>query len=931
MTSIVIISHASDVQFAISLATSLKNMGFSVWVDRLSLSESDDWEQRIFEAAATASAVILIFSPMFFKSYYYRTLAERIYQESTPILPILAYPLSAENFPFRADFRLMIDAVGWTSPQVYEACIQQVYQWVSSQSISFETVFSVERKYLNLLSAKVALYKASLQPLSWLFDTPTGAYIERNWGMNGEFLARGVLLNEHVPVGNLTRWTETTKRFVLVGENGVGKTTALMRLFDESIKRYRHAQEQRLRGFPLPFWVSLEEWESHETLDGFFRRVWFFNNDVLHEIEAGRVILYLDGLDSMGGDTTRKINALREWLHGENAPIEAIFTCDLTRYLDDCFLNLPVLSLEVRDDSWVNTQAHFFLTHVLAEEFLTVIATYPLWRIYARYPLWLSRLLFVFHQAQTSDFPQNPPQLLKMFLERLWERQQILNHTDWVDWKTLSDKLSPIGLGCVRDGDSLALNLATLSQQLGDGLLDVLQQAFIFRAENGVIRFNHRSDVLFWGANAVFAQPIYDQLVHPRLADTGNYLPTFWEECLAYWVALHDSPSLALNQVSEVNPLLALCALEWVQVDIFTWQNLLESGVTFVRERHLMPALERLVGRLITVHSSETGQFLRGVLSSVKSGETMPISFFQSHSSTSSAQKAVDRLQHEKHASSTDTINSSVPEIEENSDLLSAQSGDLSPASSEFEHPLLFDEDNALITLESIILRLRDATWEIRELGAKQLHSFCRDLEGKRHADVVLRLETLLADEDDFMRWAVVVGLTWIGDNRVISALTRMTRDPVWTVRLAVVRAFGTFNDASATRALIELLADNHRLVREASAQVLGYLRRKEAVPILRSLLKDKTNPSVQRVVATALGAIGDRRAVTPLIEVLDDADKQLCWVAVEALGKLSDLRAIDPLLALVDDSFCPTWQQPPIRTLGELARDTIELIKMNA
>jgi HEAT repeat protein len=56
---------------------------------------------------------------------------------------------------------------------------------------------------------------------------------------------------------------------------------------------------------------------------------------------------------------------------------------------------------------------------------------------------------------------------------------------------------------------------------------------------------------------------------------------------------------------------------------------------------------------------------------------------------------------------------------------------------------------------------------------------------------------------------------------------------------------------------------------------------------------------------ASALGNLGDRRAVEPLIEALDDEYWNVKQSAALALGNLGDIRAIRPLIrALGEDEF---------------------------
>ena len=83
------------------------------------------------------------------------------------------------------------------------------------------------------------------------------------------------------------------------------------------------------------------------------------------------------------------------------------------------------------------------------------------------------------------------------------------------------------------------------------------------------------------------------------------------------------------------------------------------------------------------------------------------------------------------------------------------------------------------------------------------------------------------------------------------------------------------------------------------AAHLLGDLRDPQAVPILVSLLKD---PEVNYIVPWALGQIGDKRAIGPLINALDDDSPSMRVLAIYALETLNAKEAIPRLMALLDD-----------------------------
>jgi HEAT repeat protein len=83
------------------------------------------------------------------------------------------------------------------------------------------------------------------------------------------------------------------------------------------------------------------------------------------------------------------------------------------------------------------------------------------------------------------------------------------------------------------------------------------------------------------------------------------------------------------------------------------------------------------------------------------------------------------------------------------------------------------------------------------------------------------------------------------------------------------------------------------------AAHLLGDLRDPRAVSILVPLLKD---PEVTAIVPWALGQIGDRRAVGPLLDALEDDSPSLRVLSIYALETLNAREAVPRLISLLDD-----------------------------
>jgi HEAT repeat protein len=151
-------------------------------------------------------------------------------------------------------------------------------------------------------------------------------------------------------------------------------------------------------------------------------------------------------------------------------------------------------------------------------------------------------------------------------------------------------------------------------------------------------------------------------------------------------------------------------------------------------------------------------------------------------------------------------------------------------------------------------------------------------------------------------------------------------------IRVSAARALGDLKDVRTVKPLTTALKDNSEVVRRTACEELGKLGplirdpalRASIVPPLITLLNDG-GPNIEDA-AKALGAIGDARAVEPLIAALKNADfhytgsnvlAKIGTSAVEpliaalnngniairngaakALGEIGDVRAVEPLIS---------------------------------
>ncbi len=138
-------------------------------------------------------------------------------------------------------------------------------------------------------------------------------------------------------------------------------------------------------------------------------------------------------------------------------------------------------------------------------------------------------------------------------------------------------------------------------------------------------------------------------------------------------------------------------------------------------------------------------------------------------------------------------------------------------------------------------------------------------------------------------------------------------------ILMYTIRCADKIRDNSTLDALLDILLmknnfessqeekDNFINVRAMSAKAIAHLKNTAAVtPLLYCLNNKEENYKIRLACADALGKLGDRYAVAPLIEVVTDQNERSVYVkesAACALGLLGDTRAVDPLVNILNSS----------------------------
>lgn len=132
-----------------------------------------------------------------------------------------------------------------------------------------------------------------------------------------------------------------------------------------------------------------------------------------------------------------------------------------------------------------------------------------------------------------------------------------------------------------------------------------------------------------------------------------------------------------------------------------------------------------------------------------------------------------------------------------------------------------------------------------------------------------------------------------------------------------LIKCVDMYRDISSLEFLVDILLlknakssdeqtrEKYNNVRVMCAKAIANQKNTSVVSSLLYCLNNKDeNYRVRLACADALGRIGDRFAVAPLIDVVTDEDEKSVYLresAVSALGLLGDSRAIDPLVSILE------------------------------
>lgn len=207
------------------------------------------------------------------------------------------------------------------------------------------------------------------------------------------------------------------------------------------------------------------------------------------------------------------------------------------------------------------------------------------------------------------------------------------------------------------------------------------------------------------------------------------------------------------------------------------------------------------------------------------------------------------------------------------------------------------------------IAALKDEDWAIREEAATLLG-------GLKDPRAVCPLVSMLKDRDRSVREAAIGALTSIGAPSV-EAVAGCLTDPELSVQEAASAVLASIADERVRDPLSRALKSHDWIVRMHAVKALGRIQDPQSVPALIPLLQD-TVKAVREEVSSALASIGEA-AIPGLLAALMHPEWLVRLHAVESLGKTKSPQAVEPLLSALFNDGDAAVREDAVRALGDI------------
>jgi len=134
------------------------------------------------------------------------------------------------------------------------------------------------------------------------------------------------------------------------------------------------------------------------------------------------------------------------------------------------------------------------------------------------------------------------------------------------------------------------------------------------------------------------------------------------------------------------------------------------------------------------------------------------------------------------------------------------------------------------------------------------------------------------------------------GDAAALPALSALSKEGPKNVRIEAIKAFPQIGDGSAVPVLVEILNDADRQISQSAQDALAAIPGRQAHAAVMEML-DSNNTNKRLIALELIGRRRMTRSLPALLKAAEDADPKIRPAAMRRIGELGSAREISPLL----------------------------------
>jgi HEAT repeat protein len=587
-----------DVDFTLKLAATLKNSGVRVWMDRFELKPSDDWRCELQSALDGCAGFICILSSDYLNSEYcLRELAtvddhnvRATHEARKPIIPVIVRPVANSLLPLevrRLQYVSFYEETGegrdWNDADLFAQQVSNLINLlggVAARQLGAKP--DVVRQYLTRFVAEMERRRGVLEFVDLGLNARDDLHPrtvndeDDEWGFHALIRKQddtGRIRNRALE--SMSDAFEVAQRFVLLGEPGSGKTTAIRHLARQFAKRRLEGDEE----IPLPIFIHLAEWGSQRSaqqfVEDYCRAANLLANDPLNMLATGKAVLFFDGLNELGEGGAQKAEALSSWIGSDKGPKKIIITCRSGDYVGKVTLSgLSTIDLVRLDHARVRRFAERYLGDA-AGAFLRQVsigksktnksADERGFEAIAQNPYLLSALLILFQHSPEASLPHNNGALFRRLARALAERERKRSGGDVPEFEDLERSFGRLAFSIMDEGKATSVDRQFAAKALGgpDKVRLGLHATFLAASEDGSnVRFYHQLFQEYFAAVEMLNDPNVSRFVEPYELDRQHWSASIkshkWDEAVVALCGIHPAPATIVAHAAKSNAFLAV-------------------------------------------------------------------------------------------------------------------------------------------------------------------------------------------------------------------------------------------------------------------------------------------------------------------------------------------------------------------------------------